>query len=347
MTFFARPNLGDTEFRQVSGSTLTLSGQTRIATPSGFTLSDGNGGNVVVTASGASSGTTNTVMTYDHAEKVIKLMTPSLSGDTPFACGTEDIRRAPYCGLNMNATTVSTFLENFFFPDAPPTSNIFFTTGSLSREYGDTSFIGTCNLSWSVSAATNSICLICASTGGTGAYDGTISASGGSQSGLLFHTYATVCACPITPQPSSDVDFRIFAETVSGETTSDTVSIVWSDKNYWGGNQLNYIGCTDNTINAFVDGLPNNELASTGCKCFCNFCVGDNNFFYYSYPLVYGEPQQISVNGLPNNAWGNSAVGTLDTYCRCNSYGYCQEFYLIRSDNRISGSFNINVITCC
>ena len=48
MPFFARPNLTDEQFKQLKGDNeiLTLSGQTRIATTSGLTLSDGAGGYV-------------------------------------------------------------------------------------------------------------------------------------------------------------------------------------------------------------------------------------------------------------------------------------------------------------
>jgi len=346
MTFFARPNLGNIEFKQLSGTTLTLNGQTQIATVSGLTLSDGTGNNVIVTASGATSGSTGKVLTFDG--NVIKLMTSSLSGDTSFICGIENIRREPYEGLNMNSTTVGTFLEKFFFPDAPPTSDIYFTTGSISRQYGDISYIGTCNLCWSVTGCTNAISTISASTGGTGSYDTTISVSGGSQNGLLYHTYSpTIYASPITPTGSTTATFRICATTISGETTSDSISINWSDTNYGGGNANNYIGSSSGTTNLMVDSLSCSYLASGGSKCFCNFCVGNDNFFYYTYPSIFGLPQQISVNGLPNNSWGCAAIGTLGTYTRCNTDGYCQEFYLIRSDNKISGSFNINITTIC
>ena len=55
MTFFARPNLDDIQFKQLTGSTLTLSGQTRIIETNGLTLSDGAGSNIVITAKNASS----------------------------------------------------------------------------------------------------------------------------------------------------------------------------------------------------------------------------------------------------------------------------------------------------
>lgn len=341
--FFSRPILDDLQVKQSTGDVLTLSGQTRINTVSGLTLTDGLGNNVIVTASGA---TTGKVMTYDG--NVIRLMDSSLSGDTYFACGVENIRRTPYTGLNMNATTVGSFLEKFFFPDATPTSNICFTTGLSSRQFGDSSYIGTNNLCWSVTKCTNNISTICASTGGTGVYDGIIVATGGSQNGLIKHTYSpAIYASPSTPTGSTSVTYRIFAQTISGETTTDSVSINWSNRNYWGGNSVNYIGASSGITNTGVNTLSCSALASTGSRCFCNFCVGSNNFFYYTYPTVFGLPQQITVNGLPNNSWGCAAIGTLSTYRRCNSNGYCQDFYLLRSDNQISGSFNINITTVC
>lgn len=346
MGFFARPDLSDIQFVQSSGSTLSLSGQTRIGSTSGLTLSDGNNGDVVITASGATSGTTGHVLTFDGG--AIKLLPSSISGDIPFACGTEDIRRCPYEGLNVNSNTVSGFLEGFFFPDAPPTSSMSVLNTSTSKQYGDTSGIGTCNLSWSVTECTNPFSVICADVNGDGAYDCDIPVTGGNQSGLLTYTYSSLCGNPIIPPPpSTNVSFTICAETVSGETTTGVATITWEDTEYWGGNATNYIGQSDPTINSGVDNLCASALASTGNRCFCNFDIGDNNFFYYAYPTIFGVPQQITVNGLPNNSWGCDLINTLDTFSRCNTDGYCQDFYLVRSDNQISGAFNINITTVC
>lgn len=77
MAFFARPNLDDIQFKQLKGSELTLSGQTRIATTSGLTLTDGSGGNIIVTASGASNNFD--VLTYCNG--IISLK-PSSGGGT-------------------------------------------------------------------------------------------------------------------------------------------------------------------------------------------------------------------------------------------------------------------------
>lgn len=80
MAFFARPNLDDTQFRQLPNSTLSLSGQTQILSVSGLTLPNGSGDNVIVTAQGyAGAGSNGYVLTQD-SDGVIKLMPSSASG---------------------------------------------------------------------------------------------------------------------------------------------------------------------------------------------------------------------------------------------------------------------------
>jgi len=78
MAFFARPNLDNTQFKQLVNSELTLSGQTQIATTSGLTLTDGSGGNIIITASGASNN--YDVLTYCNG--IISLKPSSASGGT-------------------------------------------------------------------------------------------------------------------------------------------------------------------------------------------------------------------------------------------------------------------------
>jgi len=85
MAFFARPNLDNTQFKQLKGGEpLTLSGQTQIATTTGLTLigdtgtgSQGGGMYIPIIATGASN---NFVLTYDGTEQVIKLKESTASG---------------------------------------------------------------------------------------------------------------------------------------------------------------------------------------------------------------------------------------------------------------------------
>ena len=85
MAFFARPNLDNTQFKQLKGGEpLTLSGQTQIATTTGLTLigdagtgSQGGGMYIPIIATGASN---NFVLTYDSSYKAIILKESTASG---------------------------------------------------------------------------------------------------------------------------------------------------------------------------------------------------------------------------------------------------------------------------
>lgn len=85
MAFFARPNLDNTQFKQLKGGEpLTLSGQTQIATTSGLTLYSGTtaGGvnmYIPIIATGASN---NFVLTYDDTQQAIVLKQSTASGGT-------------------------------------------------------------------------------------------------------------------------------------------------------------------------------------------------------------------------------------------------------------------------
>ncbi len=89
MPFFARPDLSDEQFKQLSGSTLTLSGVTQIAKTDGFRLTDEFGTPVPVIATGT---TNDFVLTYDSTTSNIRLKASAsagafnYSGRTPTTC---------------------------------------------------------------------------------------------------------------------------------------------------------------------------------------------------------------------------------------------------------------------
>lgn len=120
MAFFARPNLDNTQFKQLVGSELTLSGQTQIATITGLTLTDGSGSNIPVTASGASSNFD--VLTYCNG--TISLLAPTASGGT----GVYDCASPTTCsvgglsaGTAIYGSGVTSILECILVPTLYPT----------------------------------------------------------------------------------------------------------------------------------------------------------------------------------------------------------------------------------
>lgn len=102
MTFFARPDLSNIQFKQLEGSVLTLSGTTQIANVSGLTLSNGLGGFVPISLEGAAQGVTDYwSLSYDPVDGVVKLM--DISGGTGVGV---------YLGASPTTCTVGGLNEN-------------------------------------------------------------------------------------------------------------------------------------------------------------------------------------------------------------------------------------------
>jgi hypothetical protein len=134
MTFFARPNLDNIQFEQQTGSTLTLCGQTQIATATGLMLATGSTGDgVIITASGASID--NQVLTYDSVENVIKLKDPTASGGTGiYTCtspSTCTVGGLP-SGSDIYGSGVTTILECILAPTVDPSVADLFNSLSIS-----------------------------------------------------------------------------------------------------------------------------------------------------------------------------------------------------------------------
>lgn len=353
MTFFARPDLSDVQFRQCIGSQLTLSGETRIATTSGLTLV-GDSGYIPLHATGAS---VNYVMTYD-ADGVIRLKESTISGTTlPFSAGTNTITR--FCNnteynVNVGASTVTTFLEEFFFPSVPPASSLSvatsFSGGSTSasvREFGDASFG---NLCWSVTCCTYPLTCIALDTSGDGTYNCSVysGVGTGTTNGTVPYTYIPGnLACPTgTGNTCCAVTYRLSACTCTGEvpaTNPATAAISWRNKRY------DYLSSTAYD-SANTSGLDTSLVSSPRCavlttsKAMCCTITFNNQFFYYAYPKVFGTPTFV-INGLPNNAWGNLTTGTLfelPSFTNCSGYSGTT-YYVARSDSRITGDYTISI----
>ena len=120
MTFFARPDLSDEQFKQLSGSTLTLEGTTQIVSTSGLKLSDGAGGNVILTAEGAAAATDGQVLTYDVGTCMIKLATVGAGGDPVYPSSCKPSSAVSVGGIPVNYTltgkTLSTILQDMLVP---------------------------------------------------------------------------------------------------------------------------------------------------------------------------------------------------------------------------------------
>lgn len=101
MTFFARPDLSDVQFKQLSGSTLTLTGTTQIVSVSGLSLSNGSGGFIPVAADSDTPITNGMSLAYDSVAGRIRLM--NISGGTGIS---------QYLGASPTTCTVGGLTSN-------------------------------------------------------------------------------------------------------------------------------------------------------------------------------------------------------------------------------------------
>jgi hypothetical protein len=128
MSFFSRPNLEDIQFRQISGTTLTLEGTTKIVNPNGLELYSGTGTTIAIAADRDLAFnpvlTHGMVMAYDSTVGRIRLM--DISGGT----GTNQYLGASPAtislggitsGTELTGKTVSQILEELLVPATPAT----------------------------------------------------------------------------------------------------------------------------------------------------------------------------------------------------------------------------------
>jgi len=132
MAFFTRPDLNDIQFKQTTGSTLTLSGDTKINSITGLSINDGNNYvELIVTG-----GTNGDVWTYVNGRMIL---TDSMSGGiynglSPTTCTVGGLPS----GTNISGCTISCIIQDMLVPVQYPIlsnpSNCF-TAAGLSSLY--------------------------------------------------------------------------------------------------------------------------------------------------------------------------------------------------------------------
>jgi len=327
-SFKARPNLSDIQFRQEPDAQLTLSGDTFIASPTGLSINNGMGVYVPIIVSG---GTENDVLTLVGTQMILR---PSSASGTSAFNSNRVTTRVGIPSINVGGATINEFIEGYFFPSVVPSSSLSVFSGGNDRQFGDA---GVGNLSWSVTRNTMPLTSISISSNALGTYNCVVPIiDGNSQSGSASYTIST-CQTPATSAVTTTIaTYMVSASTSTGETTQTNATIVWRNKKFYFNNSTIL---TSGTVGAVMT-ASGGALSTT--KTLNISQVLNNEYFYYAYPKTFGIPA-FTVNGLPNNAWGNLSSGTLFTVTYVNTNGYSTEFYVARSDNKITGTYNIIV----
>lgn len=312
MPFFTRPDLSDIQFKQLTGSTLTMSGATDFA---GILKSKGV--EIDATLTGATSAITGHVLTYLAGK--IKLA-PGGGGDSAFD-STRPTTRAGIPSVNVGGSSVKQFLEGYFFPSVPPSASI---SGGGTRQFGNNAGF---TLSWTATRQTQPITSI--TVNGLSVPSGAFSSlvQGGSVSSGTSATIAT---------PNTNQSYNMNVTTAS-ESVNASTSIAFSHKRYFYGDNQDLIPFSDaaTTSNVNLHDPANAEFASGKAKSTFSITLS-GQFFYYVYLTAYGTAA-FTINGLSNTDF------TYKTFVLTNPFGYSTNFTMARSNNILNGVFNIAI----
>jgi len=328
--FFSRPRLADNQFRQLTGDTLNLSGTTNFKGVLKSKDVEIDGG-----LNNATGGTITSkyVLTLDGTK--IRLR-PNDGGGTTVFNSNRNTTRSGVPSVFVGGNTVTDFLEGYFFPAIPPASIISISSGGSDRQFGDGT-IG--SLSWTAVRNTNPITQIQLDTNGNGIYNLNVTVvNGNTQSGSVAYALTNSDYNPVSGTLTKSRTYSLKTSTAT-ENAVSTASIMWRHKRYWFSN-INPLTSADAiTIQGILNSSASSELTTSKAKTFSPITFV-NQYFYYAIPSFFGVPA-FTVNGLPNNAWGNLGTGTLFTISFTNSNGYTETYYIAKSDQSMSNTFNI------
>lgn len=305
MSFFTRPDLNDIQFKQMTGSTLTMSGTTNF-----IGKLKSKGVEIDASITGATSGD---VLTYIGGGR-IKLT--SGSGASAFDSN-RTTTRSGIPAVNVAGSTVNQFLEGYFFPSVPPGALI---SGGATRYFGNNSTV-----ILNYTATRNTLPILTIKLDGV---DFAITNGGNTQSGVTGKTLTT---------PNVNQTYTLAVKDSNNITTNATTTVSFSHKRYYYGDNVNLIGASDATIsaNANLHDPANAEFASTRVKGTFNLTLS-GQFFYYVIPASFGTPSFI-INGLSNTDFSSQA------FSHTNPFGYVQPFVIWRTNNLLTGNFSFSV----
>lgn len=269
------------------------------------------------------------VLGYDGTS--IKLIQASGGGTTNFD-GRRPTTRSGIPVVTAGTDTVTDFLEKYFFPAVPPTATL--TVVPNSRQYGDST---TGNLSYVITKNTNNIQsaivngqnITNPNTNLTGSVPYTVDSANYNNTGT-----------------SATQTYTMTVISTANEQATASASIVWSNRRYFFKSSNLFTASDSTAIGTLLRSLTSTsyELSTTKTKTLTNYAFSTTSeYFYYAYPKIFGVPN-FTVNGLSNNAWGSSEIGTLFEISFTNSNGYTTTYYIARSDNKYNNtSMNIGI----
>jgi len=301
MGFFARPNLEDITFKQLTGSTLTLSGVTHIATPSGLTLMGSCSNTIPIVATNECDGY---VMTYCGGKIGLALSAGSggtqiYNGASPTTCTVGGL----VCNTSISGQTLSCIIQQIVAPAIPP----------------------------ALTPPSNTFLLVCLPSAPTGYYEiGTSISITGRQTfsqGCVNPEYCPLCLCNCDKRsgPPNTYTYTGPFGTINAPSAFLTNSCAFTphpivgNESYTGRVCYNIGGCVYNSCgNPFTAPLP------AGCTSALPGAISA------TYPYFWGKSAGLPIAGqtIINNACtaGNVCISTSTNDTCVSNYNASGEY---------------------
>jgi hypothetical protein len=219
-------------------------------------------------------------------------------------------------GTTFSAATITSILTDLLYPYQYPYFNYFRVNGSssVSLEVGAT-FSGTgLVFTWDIANPsninTNSVTL-----NGTGSL-----ANDGTETQTLSDQTETT---------ATSSTYNISAVNSLSETISDTISVSWRYKRYWG------VSASTSLDDTALLALGGDELSTNHTKSITYDGTG-GRYFYFAFPQSFGALTATTINALSWNDW------VLETRSVINAEGVSIPYYIYRSYNLINGTITVD-----
>ena len=113
-----------------------------------------------------------------------------------------------------------------------------------------------------------------------------------------------------------------------------TASAYWRYRVYFG--TTNQASPDNNTV---LNNIETSQLATGRLGLGSKTLTPNNEYFYIAYPTRFGLTNTLTVNGLNFNAF---TVSTITNFT--NSYGGTADYYVLRSNNLLAGTYIVQII---
>ena len=219
--------------------------------------------------------------------------------------GNRTVTRPGLPAINTGDSTVTKWLDSYFFPEPAPVVNISPTIGN-SLEYMSAGAALTTSLTWTVTRPLQSSAITSITVNGTSITPDPI-VEGATQSGTL--TSQTLNRNIVTT-------YAITGINASTYTSTKTTTIQWYWKRYWGAFLSDYpptdvrFSISDVQILALTGaGVGSgSELSTTLVKNYDNITAG-GKYLVFVWPTAFGQPTFV-INGLVSTAFTKARSNT-------------------------------------